>query len=120
MDWSTHTTTRDSLQRVRALTSELLALTVAMSGYAQELRTGQQNGGPIGPVDAGKAEVMLGQIARTTTQLREEAARLHLEPEPVARVVTPGADAPQQPPERPPALLAMRPRAHRGRFRATA
>jgi hypothetical protein len=75
-------TTRDDLQRVRQLTTELYALTVEMSGFARTVRLAQQDGCLIIPIDVGKAEVMLGRIAQGATLLRDEARRLSLEPEP--------------------------------------
>jgi hypothetical protein len=83
MDISMHDTNRLSLQRLRELTTELYALTVEVSGYANGVRTGQPNGSPINSVDSVKAAAMLGKITETTTLLREEAYRLRLEPEPV-------------------------------------
>jgi hypothetical protein len=79
-----HESTRSGLQRVRELTSELYALTVEVSGFTQELRTGQRAGIPIGPRESMRADAMLAQITRTAMLLREEALRLKLEPERVA------------------------------------
>jgi hypothetical protein len=76
MDRGAGDPTRQRLQQVRALTSELYALTVEMGGLAQKLRTAQQTGGSIPPAEAGHASALLGQMTRTATRLREEAADL--------------------------------------------
>jgi hypothetical protein len=86
-----------NLQHVRELTNELYALTVEMSGFAQQVRSDQRDGLPISPGAAVTANAMLGKIARGATQLRDEAYRLSLEPETGAERVAPGRPRRVQP-----------------------
>jgi hypothetical protein len=80
MDIQTQEPTRADLQRLRELTGELYALTLAMSEYATELNTSHPDGQALSPAAAQQSDCLLAQIARITTLLRDEALRLPTDP----------------------------------------